>query len=157
MVVKRFRRIFCCFWICAMYRNAFRNVPEVVIQSYSGKWVNAVVAKQHRYTAEIIRLNNRKGKDYSRECKVCKNRTCRWRGFALCRKIEKLSKMYCMQISSPLYWKSRWKEKMPCHCRRILSGCRRWKTNADEWKWRLFCTSYSKISFMGKHIATSCG
>lgn len=29
--------------------------------------------KQHRYTArEIIRLNNRKEQDYSRECKVCK-------------------------------------------------------------------------------------
>ena len=55
-----------------------------------------LLQKQHRYTArEIIRLNNRKEQDYSRECKVCKKigyvdeeGVC-----ALCRKIEKLSKI----------------------------------------------------------------
>lgn len=65
---------FCCFWICAMYRNAFRNVPEGSYTELFRKMSKMLsLQKQHRYTArEIIRLNNRKEQDYSRECKVCK-------------------------------------------------------------------------------------
>lgn len=59
--------------------NAFRNVPEGSYTELFRKMSKMLsLQKQHRYTArEIIRLNNRKEQDYSRECKVCKNRTCR--------------------------------------------------------------------------------
>lgn len=76
--------------------NMFRNVPE---GSYADlfKEMSRMLSsqKQHRYSAkDIIWLNHRKEKDYSRECKVCKKighvdeeGVC-----TLCRKIEHLSK-----------------------------------------------------------------
>lgn len=71
-------------------------------------------------------------------------------------KNRSFQKMYCMQISSPLYWKIQMKEKMPCHCREDIVWlqtmkklCRRMEN--DDY----FVRAYSKNKlYTGKHIAT---
>ena len=96
-LLKQFQTdLFVAFGYVQCTGNAFRNVPEGSYTELFRKMSKMLsLQKQHRYTArEIIRLNNRKEQDYSRECKVCKKighvdeeGVC-----PLCRKIEKLSK-----------------------------------------------------------------
>ena len=116
--------------------------------------------KQHRYTArEIIRLNNRKEQDYSRECKVCKKighvdeeGVC-----PLCRKIEKLSKnvLYADFFSVVLENPDEREDAMPLPGGYCLVAddekklCRRMEN--DDY----FVRAYSKNKlYTGKHIAT---
>ena len=74
-LLKQFQTdLFVAFGYVQCTGNAFRNVPEGSYTELFRKMSKMLsLQKQHRYTArEIIRLNNRKEQDYSRECKVCK-------------------------------------------------------------------------------------
>ena len=76
--------------------NAFRNIPEGSYgQLFREMSKMLSEQKQHRYCAQdIIKLNHKKLRDYSRECRVCKRigRVDDEGVCPLCRKIESLSK-----------------------------------------------------------------
>ena len=78
--------------------------------------------KQHRYCAQdIIKLNHKKLRDYSRECRVCKSigRVDDEGVCPLCRKIESLSKnVLYSEFLSVVLGNSEEKEGMP-----LPGGC----------------------------------
>lgn len=161
-LLKQFQTdLFVAFGYVQCTGNAFRNVPEGSYTELFRKMSKMLsLQKQHRYTArEIIRLNNRKEQDYSRECKVCKKighvdeeGVC-----PLCRKIEKLSKnvLYADFFSVILENPDEREDAMPLPGGYCLVAddekklCRRMEN--DDY----FVRSYSKNKlYTGKHIAT---
>lgn len=86
--------LYVAFGYVACTGNAFRNIPEGSYgQLFREMSKMLSEQKQHRYCAQdIIKLNHKKLRDYSRECRVCKRigRVDDEGVCPLCRKIESL-------------------------------------------------------------------
>lgn len=152
--------LYVAFGYVACTGNAFRNIPEGSYgQLFREMSKMLSEQKQHRYCAQdIIKLNHKKLRDYSRECRVCKRigRVDDEGVCPLCRKIESLSKnVLYSEFFSVVLGNSEEKEGMP-----LPGGCYLVADTKESLSRRMekddhFVRAYSKNKmYTGKHIAT---
>lgn len=152
--------LYVAFGYVACTGNAFRNIPEGSYgQLFREMSKMLSEQKQHRYCAQdIIKLNHKKLRDYSRECRVCKRigRVDDEGVCPLCRKIESLSKnVLYSEFFSVVLGNSEEKKGMP-----LPGGCYLVADTKESLSRRMekddhFVRAYSKNKmYTGKHIAT---
>lgn len=160
-ILEQFQiELYVAFGYVACTGNAFRNIPEGSYgQLFREMSKMLSEQKQHRYCAQdIIKLNHKKLRDYSRECRVCKRigRVDDEGVCPLCRKIESLSKnVLYSEFFSVVLGNSEEKEGMP-----LPGGCYLVADTKESLSRRMekddhFVRAYSKNKmYTGKHIAT---
>ena len=153
--------LYVAFGYVACTGNAFRNIPEGSYgQLFREMSKMLSEQKQHRYCAQdIIKLNHKKLRDYSRECRVCKRigRVDDEGVCPLCRKIESLSKnVLYSEFFSVVLGNSEEKKGMP-----LPGGCYLVADTKESLSRRMekddhFVRAYSKNEmYTGKHIETN--